>query len=293
MLSVVAKLAKVAKGVIVDKYEYQPKPQEGKGSAQPQSKMTTIPTSSQGKILLFHLRMKKVSEKKNISMKRSKEVGSYDENTSPRGDQHPFQRWKTLIGTSWPLVKKIDYKESGKGKAIQVIKRVPEVGLLDITKDSTRIQPYPSKQDDIFFDAADVFLEKSVARFRESTFQVCFPLGIGFIIWWTALPEFVIEQVPESCLDHKWIKIWIKVMGISTVLEKGEPDENGTIGGIPLTDLVNSESKEYLERITFDPLDINKGLNRKHTIAVLFVAFLALTLGCEEALKIPVEDLMI
>ncbi|CAK9165880.1 unnamed protein product [Ilex paraguariensis] len=212
MLSVVAKLAKVAKGVIVDKYEYQPKPQEGKGSAQ--SKMTTIPTSSQGKIL--PIRMKKVSEKKNISMKRSKEVGSYGENTSPRGDQHPFQRWKTLIGTSHPLslmaIGEKNVLQSGKGKAIQVIKREPEVGLLGITKNHTRIQPYPSKQDDIFFDAADVFLEKSVARFRESTFQVCIPLAIGFIIWWTALPEFVIEQLPESCLDHIWIKIWRKVV---------------------------------------------------------------------------------
>lgn len=297
MLSFVAKLAKVAKVVIVDKYEYQPKPQEGKGSAQPQSKITTMPTSSQGKI--FPIR--KGVEKQNIPMKRSKEVGSYDENTTHRGDQHPFQMWKTMIGTGnlpQPIGEtEIHVHKSGKGKAIQAIKRYPEVGLLDITKDGTRIQPYPPKQEEIFFDAADVFLEQVVARFRKSTLIVCYPLAIGFTIWWAALPEFVIDWAPECWLDPKLIKIWDGLMELSAILNKGVPDENGTIGGIPMTDLVNSESKEFFERQTFDPLDIKKGHNRKVTIAVLFVAYFALVLGCEEALKlaahIPVEEFMV
>ncbi|CAK9146037.1 unnamed protein product [Ilex paraguariensis] len=201
-----------------------------------------------------------------------------------------------------PLVKTpIHVHKSGKGKArvstIQSIKRETEVGLLDISKDDTRIQPYPPKQEDVFFDAVDVFLEKVVARFRQSTLIVCFPLAIGLTIWWAGMPEFVIDWVPECCLDHKWIKIWKGIMEISIVLKQGVLDENGTIGGIPMTDLVNSESREYFERTTFDPLDIKKRHNRKVTIAVLFVAYLALALSCEEALQvvahIPVEELMV
>ncbi|CAK9145820.1 unnamed protein product [Ilex paraguariensis] len=201
-----------------------------------------------------------------------------------------------------PLVKTpIHVHKSGKGKArvstIQSIKRETEVGLLDISKDDTRIQPYPPKQEDVFFDAVDVFLEKVVARFRQSTLIVCFPLAIGLTIWWAGMPEFVIDWVPECCLDHKWIKIWKGIMEISIVLQQGVLDENGTIGGIPMTDLVNSESREYFERTTFDPLDIKKRHNRKVTIAVLFVAYLALALSCEEALQvvahIPVEELMV
>ena len=293
MLTFIAKTAKVAKALIIDKYEYQPKPKEGKGSAQ--SQITTMTSSSQGKSL--PILIGKGSEKQNIPM----EVGSYDENTFHRGVQHPFQRLKTLIGTSnLPLSigqTEIHVHKSGKGKArvssIQAIKREPEVGLLDICKEGTRIQPYPPKQDYIFFDAADVFLENSVARFRKSTLIVCLPLAIGFTIWWAVLPEFVIDWAPEFWLDPKLIKILNKMMALSAILKKGTPDENDTIGGIPMTDLVNSESKEFFERHNFDPLDIKKGHNRKLTIAVLFVAYFALALSCEEALKIPVEEFMI
>lgn len=75
-----------------------------------------------------------------------------------------------------------------------------------------------------------------------------------------------------------------KVAEILTILKHGEPDENDTIGGIPMTDLVNSDAKEIIEkRTTFDPLDLNKRENRKKSLAILFVAYCALALISEEA----------
>lgn len=91
--------------------------------------------------------------------------------------------WQRIVGARLSEILDME-KAKARVSAIQAIKREPEVGLLDTTKEGTRIQPYPPKQEDVFFDAADVFLEKVVARFRESTLRVCFPLAIGFTIWY-------------------------------------------------------------------------------------------------------------
>jgi hypothetical protein len=203
--------------------------------------------------------------------------------------------WQRIVGAR---LSEICDMEHQKAKAPTIkIKREKGVGLLDATKEGTRINKYLPKQEDVFFDASDVFISNSVAGFKASTLKVFFPVAIGFTIWWAALPEFVIDLVPEGCLDPKWIQLMNKVMELSTVLKHGVPEANGTIGGIPMTDLVNKEAKEFIERtITFDPLDIHKEENRKATIVILFVAYCALAFISEEAFQlaaqVPVEQFL-
>jgi hypothetical protein len=197
--------------------------------------------------------------------------------------------WQRIVGAR---LSEILDMENQKAKA-PTIKMEPEkeVGLIDATKEGTRIKQYPPKQEEVFFDAADLFLENLVAGFK--ALKVCLPLAVGFAIWGATLPEFVFDLVPEAaCLDFKWVHLMNKVTEFSTVLKHGVPEANGTIGGIPMTDLVNQEARECIER--FDPLGINTAQNRKATIAILFVAYCALAFISEEAFqlaaKIPIEE---
>lgn len=137
-------------------------------------------------------------------------------------------------------------------------------GLKDVMRDSNLFLDYKpklkAKDKEIFLDSADTFSFNCVAGLTASTLKckMLIILAIGFTIWWTELPEFLIYFDPKDvCLDVKWIKLMKTTIKIMTVIKHGVsvpvPDANGKIDidwrSLPMSELFNQKARVLVVKL--------------------------------------------